>query len=398
MGSVKAGLYLPVLAGAVLAMTMAGCSQSNSASTTLAVPASSSPAAASAANGRSLYCTVPLPASWVSTLRTEVGPAQPNLGNLFAVSPNGSEYFATKYSSAWSGVVGVFPATGIVDEISRFPDPELFQDQVLSAAFDGRWLVWTESYTLQAPWPATLMAWNAQTNQVLTLFGSPSASQGGVVVGALAKGVLAWAEGIGKHTTVQLFNLNTRTDRIIFRGAAGTPVFWGSKILIPVGARSTNHLVAYSSRTGKAIGLPSGLRQVRGVAVGSLAATPEEVVWTNASGRSTWLWRRGNKRAQEVGTDALYAISTGPPPAVLANSDVLWWNGEASMIVDPQRGSMARFMATSGATTFEGGPATNRDMILSAYSPPGASKIELMPTLTSLVNVAKLSPLPGCSK
>jgi hypothetical protein len=376
---------------------MAGCSQINSSSTTTAVPASSSQAAAAAPTSRSLYCTVPLPEAWVSTLKTEIGPPQPNLQNLFAVSPNGSEYFATSYSPAWSGVVGVFPATGTVDEISQFLDPELFQDQVLSAAFDGRWLVWTESYTLQDPWPATLMAWNSRTNQVLTIFRAPSASEA-VVVGALAKGVLAWAEGIGKQTTVNLFNLYTSSDRIIVRGAAGIPVFWGNKILFSVGPPSTNHLVAYSSRTGKAIELPRGLRPVRGVAGGTLAATPEEVVWTNEAGTSTWLWRRGQKGDQEVGTDALYALSTDPPLAVLANSDFLWWNGKASMIVDPERGSMARLTATSGAIMFDGDAATNRDMILSAYRPPGASKIEIMPTRTSLVNVAKLSPLPGCSK
>lgn len=94
----------------------------------------------------------------------------------------------------------------------------------------------------------------------------------------------------------------------------------------------------------------------------------------------------------------MYALSTDPPLAVLANSDFLWWNGKASMIVDPERGSMARLTATSGAIMFDGDAATNRDMILSAYRPPGASKIEIMPTRTSLVNVAKLSPLPGCSK
>ena len=397
MGVVKAGSYLAVLVSAVSAVSVAGCSQSTSSSATTAVAASSSPAAASAPTSRSLYCTVPLPTSWVSTLKTEVGPAQPHLQNLFAVSPNGSEYFATSYSSVWSGVVGVFPATGMVDEISQFPDPGLFQDQVLSAAFDGGWLVWTESYTLQAPWPATLMAWDSHTNQVITIFSSPSASQG-VSVGALAKGVLAWNEGIGKHSTVQLFNLNTHKDRIIFRGAAGIPVFWGSKILFSVGPARTNHLVAYSSRTGKTIELPSGLRQVRGVAGETLAATPEEVVWTNGAGTSTWLWRRGEKRDQEVGTDALYAISSGPPLAVLANSDFLRWNGKASMIVDPERGSMARLTATSGAITFEGDATTDGDMILSAYRPPGASKIEIMPKVTSLVNVAKLSPLPGCSK
>jgi hypothetical protein len=38
MGMVKAGPYLAALAGAVLAATMAGCSQSNSSSTTTPVP------------------------------------------------------------------------------------------------------------------------------------------------------------------------------------------------------------------------------------------------------------------------------------------------------------------------------------------------------------------------
>jgi len=50
---------------------------------------------------------VPLPAASEAALRAEVGPAMPSLPNRLAVSPDGSEYFSTTYSSAWSGIVGV---------------------------------------------------------------------------------------------------------------------------------------------------------------------------------------------------------------------------------------------------------------------------------------------------
>ena len=270
----------------------------------------------------------------------------PNLPNRLAVSPDGSEYFSTTYSSAWSGIVGVCPATGKVDQISQFPDATMFQDQVLSAAFDGQWLVWTESSTLQLPWLSALMACNAGTNQVTTLVDlslpsglsarSASASLGpGVFDRAIADGVLTWAQSTGRRTTGRLSDWNTPTDRIVFQGGAGIPVCWGSRILIPGGALRTNRLVAYSNRTGKLIDLPSGLRRARGVAVGAPSATPAEGFWTDGSSTATWRWSKGDQRAQEVGQDASDSISAGPAPVALTNSDYLWWNGAFSMIVDP---------------------------------------------------------------
>jgi hypothetical protein len=126
------------------------------------------------------------------------------------------------------------------------------------------------------------MAWDSRTNIVVTVFNTPaSARLNGIAVAyaaTVAKGELVWVQGAGKQSDVHLDNLEAQTDRIIFRGRAGSPVFWGTKILFPVGSESSNHLVADSSRTGQPSVLPKGVALVCGVSALALTATPHEVI------------------------------------------------------------------------------------------------------------------------
>ncbi|HVB54172.1 MAG TPA: hypothetical protein VNF24_08295 [Candidatus Acidoferrales bacterium] len=55
-------------------------------------------------------------------------------------------------------------------------------------------------------------------------------------------------------------------------------------------------------------------------------------------------------------------------------------------------------MATAGADKFEGAAATSGNAIRSASGRPPPTNGELVPTLTSLVNVAQLPPRPSCPK
>lgn len=321
-------------------------------------------------------------------MKAGAGVVQPGARYGLALSANGSEYFAGSYSSAWSGVVGVFPATGKGVEISQFADPDA--DQVWPGAFDGRWLVWSESDTLQDPVPVTVLAWDSRTNTLVTVSNTPSSARLSGITGAdaaaLKNGALVWTQITGEQSTVHLSNLDTQTDRIIFRGQAGSPVFWGTKILFSIGHQSENRLVAYSSRTGQPSELPPGLVAVRGIT--ALAATPAEVVWTEADGTSTWVWRAGYEKAEEVGSDYQGASQ----PAALADSDFVWTTGQSSMIADPRSGSVAVFPTGYGVIV------ANGDFVLTGHTPPGESKASRMPVVISVLDVSKLPALPRCPR
>jgi hypothetical protein len=295
-------------------------------------------------------------------------------------------------------VVEIFPATGRVVEISQFADPRV--DQVSPpASFDGRWFVWSESTTLQDPVPVTMMAWDSRTNTVVTVFNTPASARwngiAGTYAATVAKGELVWVQGAGKQSDVHLYNLEARTDRIISRGRAGSPVCWGTKILFPVGSESSNHLVADSSRTGQPSVLPKGLARVRGVSALALAATPHEVIWPQSYATptwvaiSTWVWRPSYKQAEEVGIN----YSSAPQPLVLANSDSFWSTGQSSMVADPRSGAVAVVPANLGVVV-----AANGNVILADHALPGATKPQMSPATFSVVDVAKLPPLPRCHR
>lgn len=239
----------------------------------------------------------------------------------------------------------------------------------------------------------TVMAWDSRTNTVVTVFNTPaSARLNGIAVAyaaTVAKGELVWVQGAGKQSAVHLDNLEAQTDRIIFRGRAGSPVFWGTKILFPVGSESSDHLVADSSRTGQPSLLPKGWARVRGVSAVALTATPHEVIWTQSHATSTWVWRPSYKQAEEVGINYSWA----PQPLVLANSDFFWSTGQSSMVGDPRSGSMAVVPANLGVVV-----AANGNVILAVHALPGATKPQMSSAIFSVVDVAKLPPLPRCHR
>ena len=386
------GSRLAVLVGVVLAANVAGCSQPNSPAATATGKATRSVASPLAQRRGSPYCTVSLPTRWSSALKARNGTVPPATRIGFAVAANGSEYFAESYSPAWSGVVEIFPATGRVVEIRQFADPRV--DQVSPpASFDGHWFVWSESTTLQDPVPVTVMAWDSRTNTVVTVFNTPASALLNAFpvayAATVAKGELVWVQGAGKQSDVHLYNLEAQTDRIIFRGRAGSPVFWGTKILFPVGSESSDHLVADSSRTGQPSLLPKGWARVRGVSAVALTATPHEVIWTQSHATSTWVWRPSYKQAEEVGINYSWA----PQPLVLANSDFFWSTGQSAMVGDPRSGSMAVVPANLGVVV-----AANGNVILAVHALPGATKPQMSSAIFSVVDVAKLPPLPRCHR
>lgn len=349
------------------------------------IPATS--ARTSSAKSR-FYCDVPFPQSWQTALQTGVGAVQPGTRIGFAVAPNGSEYFASIHTASWSGVVAVDVSTGNQTEISQYPDPP--NDQVAYGAFDGRWLVWAEGYSLSNMADWAMLAWDSRTGSVLTLYRSSdegaSPSDPIQTIPSVQNGLATWTEVSDRVSYVHLYNLRTQSDVVIYRGRAALGAFWGSDLLLTIEAPPrTDRFVAYSTRSHKQVALPTALAKVRGITY--LAATRNQVVWAGSQSKGVWIWRSGYQRAKQIASATGYAEFFGE-----ADSDFIWTLGgsNGSVVADPSTRSIAKFPFQYPEVAATG------NAILVGYSLPGQGKTENPLVINSVLNVANLPRLPRC--
>lgn len=341
-----------------------------------------------------VYCAVKFPGSWRRALQTGVGAVQPGDRVGFAVTANGSDYFASAYSTAWSGVEEVTVSTGSVKEISQYASPD--NDQVAWGAFDGRWLVWAETYSHSnlAAWG--LYAWDSATAAILTLYNSPSGAQSPTAplatIPVVRNGMAAWESVTSSGASEYLFDLNTDKGETLYEGAAGIPMFWGSDVVFAVkGSAATNYFVGYSVRTLKKVALPAGLASARGITYD--AASPNEVVWGGIDTYSTWIWRSGWSRPQEVNAPHTYPGYEGYTEFYgVAASDLVWMTQSRPRVADPVSRSIATFPTTGGSII------ANGKAVLDFYPAPGSHKGTVPLLINSVLEVARLPRLPGCAE
>lgn len=372
----------------MLAWSTAGCSGPAAPPGSLPTPARSTTSDRTANRTGHPYCTVPLPQAWLTALQAGVGAVRPATSIGFAVAPNGAQYFASIHSPSWSGVAAVNLATGVETKISQYPDPP--QDQAIYGAFDGRWLVWAEGYSLsnEADW--AMLAWDSTSGSILTLYapsdGGASPTDPIATIPSVQNGVATWTEESDNLSYVHLYDLNTRTDRVIYRGTAALGSLWGSDVLLTIGTgHHSDRFVAYSTSSHKEVSLPPALARVRGITY--LAATSSEVVWAGKRSQGTWIWRRGFARAQQVSNSSGYAEFFGE-----AASDFIWTEGNSgSVVADPSTGSISRFPFRFPEVTAAG------EAILVGYAVPGHGKTANPLWINSVLNVATLPHLRRCN-
>jgi len=148
---------------------------------------------------------VDLPEAWNTALaQGKIG--VPDTDYLYpkAVAPDGSQIFGALYSDAWSGVVSV-NRQGSITRIRAFDNPQ--EDQI-SAAFDGRWLVWEESHSLTDFSDWDIRAWDSSGGQVFDIAGAPRANgatvPGPFVIPAVSQGKAAWVQANHSRALVVL--------------------------------------------------------------------------------------------------------------------------------------------------------------------------------------------------
>ena len=304
-----------------------------------------------------------------------------------------SSVFGVYYSDMWSGVVAI-DRQGAVTRIRQF-DEAPQSSQILSAAFDGRWLVWTESHHLQLPTGDDIRAWDSTTGEVLNIAsrsadGKPSFG----FTAAFADGQVAWSAG-GQNApeVLHLYRLADRQDRVLTSGSqAFQPLsFWqGNIYALETNENATRQYALIDAATGEQLRIPPELAAVDGL---SLASSPGQQVWSE-----------GGLIAVRRGSDNyILSIALQFPNADIARMEGVQFLQSAGNLVlwFPASGGMMVADLRSGSfTKVDGSIKANGDAI--AVARPVGPIIKSEDPLTGthfeidLVDATKLPPLPGC--
>jgi hypothetical protein len=368
-----------------------GCSGSSlTTPTETAAIAHPSPTLASSAGQDGTFCTVGLPESWRSAL-AQGKISLPDTDYLYskAVAADGSRVFGALYSDAWSGVVAV-DRQGAITRIRAF---DKAQEDQISTAFDGRWLVWEESHSLTEFSNWDIRAWDSSSGDVFDIATAPRVNgatvPGPFVIPVMSEGNVAWVQanqsGQGE---VHLYDLAGRQDRVLSAGTVVPPVlFWGSNLIWVEKGRG---LAMADASSGQPLAVPEPLASLGSIA--TVAASDDLVAWSEDF-HSISVWRVGEPMAKQIFTAGR---DDGVDWVAIAGDLVEWRGLKAPMAADLRSGSVAPL------TEGDGFAYTNGQQLL-VEKPLGPLRkngdehhISLNQFEPEVVDVTKLPPLPGC--
>ncbi|MFZ5852560.1 MAG: hypothetical protein ACOYY2_14400 [Actinomycetota bacterium] len=242
------------------------------------------------------FCRVALPGTWRAVLDAGRVPyAAGEFLSLVAADPSGTRAFGASYQRTWSGVVAARPGSLERRRIHPFTNP--VTDQILGMAFDGRWLVWSETHTLTSEADWVMWSWDSNSGTVRRLGEYRRGADGRPVPGPLAMpvvrhGFAAWANGIGQgRSELHQYDLSARTDHVITDAHPLGQVFVGD-LLLWRESMSPNALAevrAWNVRTRQPATVPRALADQRGVTF--LDANSHTAVWADWTMSKIWAAR-----------------------------------------------------------------------------------------------------------
>lgn len=197
-----------------------------------------------------------------ASLRAEVVP--------LGISADGRTVYVSTWTPGFSGVAALRLASGALRPIQAFSHPATDQ---ADGVWGGRWLVWTQTYSLQSLDDFTVYGWDSGTGALVRLGHSLTSPAGGPWPSpwhapAVSGGYAAWAQGYGPGGLVEIRLANLRTGRVtvIRKGHVQAPFFDGGLVVWPESDSpgSQTSLRAYGLATGRLAPLPLALRSVRG--------------------------------------------------------------------------------------------------------------------------------------
>jgi len=158
------------------------------------------------------FCQTSLPGAWQAAFRVGTVPhATAESTGVVAVDPVAVKGFANEYTTAWSGVVQV-RGDGSRRRIFQYRNPD--SQQLQSAAFDGRWLLFGVGYQLSLSPDWTLHVWDSQTGVQRQI---AQGTGGGILIQVVAgSGFGAWSQTVqGRVTALHLYSFAEGADRVV---------------------------------------------------------------------------------------------------------------------------------------------------------------------------------------
>ncbi|MBK8436750.1 MAG: hypothetical protein IPL37_09605 [Austwickia sp.] len=305
-----------------------------------------------------------------------------------ATGARGPDFLAQVNSAAFSGVVIATPTGQQQRQIYRFTNAR--EEQLLGAAFDGRYYVFSVTHSLNGWDDWTLHAYDTQEGK-LTDLDAVRKVDGVPLPGppqypAVASGVAAWSSPRENGERLVLVrNLQTGQTTTLPATHVGGPVFFGDLLLYgeSMAPGELTQLRAVDARTLQPTDIPAGLNDVRGPV--NVVARGDRLVWSDQDYEALWTWRAGD--AQPTVLANVGNLYVNEPAQA---GDLVTWRGTAGIYVYDLRTGKA-FKVTKDAA----GVATTGDTITISER-ASASKDPRTPMNTVVLNATTLPPLTGC--
>jgi hypothetical protein len=360
---------------------LSGCSSAAPGPLPSGSPPSTVPTTASTV--RAEFCAVPLPEAWQTALaRGRIAHAADESMVINGVSDDGSSIFADSYRAGVRQVVWLH--AGQRTTVMRLADAD---QQVVGAAFDGRWFVFSVWDRPEVDTPWTMYAWDSTgTAQPRALGRAPGPAV--LPYPIVYNGRAFWTLARRFHADeAHVSDLASGRDRVIGSGWLDYPSRFGSTVLWQRASTEDMSvaLTAVDIATGESADIPVQLPgpMTRPLYLNSDGETS---VWTTNGPTTLHAWRAGATDAVTIVKAALQGQPLQWPQA--GGPLVTWDNGAAQFVADLRSGSYAQITPQAGATKLTG------DALVVSYAPAGKNEHPVLES--TLIRPSQLPALPAC--
>lgn len=334
-------------------------------------------------------CQVKLPDSWKRLMakgllkrqKSESLVAHPTAGiGALAVDSHGAK---------WSGVELVTHA-GARIRVRRFKDPG--RDLLFAAAWDGRFLVWSEIHSVYNWNGWDLWSWDSSTRRIREISQARWADgdwvKGPLQYPAIHDGWVFWAQGNADGSSrIVATDLATGSNTTIVKGYASAPtvlrglLFWAESST----SGAPSGLRALDPGTGKPVAVPSALRQVADP--NWLRAYGDRLLWTTHDNTELFTWTWGQKSVPDMLASVAPVDHIGEPQ--VAGQLVVWTGDRTPFAYDLRSGARVQLTGAWGVVAGSG-----ITLEIAWPGDPEAKKTEGFPV--SVIDAITLPALAHC--
>lgn len=323
-----------------------GVSCSNPAPIATSSPSAATEAASPSSSGPTPICLSAMPARWATAFGASSVAIRGVTGfGIQAVDPVSNYAYGT-YGSFRVAAINL--ATGAVTVVAELPSTIA---GIASMSVDDPWLVWVEADSESDLGLWKIVAWNrlTKTTKVLATSQLPNGTDFANFVTAPVVGshYAAWLQPVSQSMVeLRVYQFDTQVTKVLDRGMLGSPLLMGRYLAWPklssLGGQAVLNLA--DSSTLMSVSTPPALASPRTMmfATGSdkyLVWTPDGHSWTA-------------QRLDDGVIRTFIAPNDGRHFAqypMVADSDLVWWSGSDTTLVDLQTGNGFDFGGGSAA-------------------------------------------------